>query len=239
MEIPEAKLQPKIGIINSPTVRVVNSSRLRENNITTRFVDGLLSERGPSFDRATGRIITEIRSSISKNDIHVIWVLSSSGDKTAVISYLFHKWLFESLTTKEKLVFFDIPAVLRNPMIYSALRASALGYSRKAIRKSLKALSLLLFGRVPPTYESWIGYRGTFELSIEKTERQVRRKQVPKYTGWRRHQNDQGSIAPQREEPFPLIPIDENDNVSLFLEKVKEVQNGQSTIFINDIRIQL
>lgn len=238
MEIPsENKNSSEVGLMNSPTVRVALFPLGIDNN--TRLVDGFLSEKSPIFDRTLPRIKIELRSSISKNNSVGVWVLHSSGCRTATISYLFHKWLFDNLNKQESLLFFEFPEVTLDSMIFSALRARSLGFSRKSIRKTLKFLGKLLFGKSPPSHERWIGYRGSFHLSIERQERQASSKRVPKYTGWRRHQNDQGSKAPPKEDPFDLIPVDENDNVTIFLQKVKEVHSGQSTIFINQLRINL
>jgi len=142
------------------------------------------------------------------------------------------------LNKTEKELFFDLPEITKNNMIFSALRARSIGYSLKSIRKSLRLASLLLFSQKAPTVERWNGYK-TFRLLVEKEIVPRSQQKVQKYSGWKRHQNDQGSLGPPKEDPYYLDVVHENDNISLFLELVKEVNSEKSEIFINNIRIKL
>jgi hypothetical protein len=121
-------------------------------------------------------------------------------------------------------------------MIYSALRARSLGIPMKTIRRVLK-ISPLLFSQEAPSQSRWIGYR-TYFLSIEKEVRQMNQPKY-RYSGWRRHQNDQGSFGPHKEDPFPLEPVIGDDNISLFLQFVKEINSGKSEIYYNELRIKV
>lgn len=203
-----------------------------------RLVGVFCQEVRPSLDGPKERVhILKLRSSTSYNGREDTWVLQSSGCRASVIQYLFHKWLFQSLTRREWELFCEFPETVRDPLIYSALRASKNGYSQKVIRKSLKFASPLLNRRMP-SLERWLGYR-SFLLSFEKRKHQKSTQAVQKYTGWRRHQNDQGSMAPPREDPYFLEPLIENDFSQNFLNICKMIENGQSTIFINELRIIL
>lgn len=179
----------------------------------------------------------KIRSSTSYNGRIDSWILHSSGCRKSIVTYLFHKWLFQSLTKTEWELFVEFPEVVRDPIIYSALRASNIGYSHKTIRKSLR-LSSGLINRNPPSIERWLGYR-SFYLSFEKQKSQTSKRTPQKYTGWRRHQNDQGSLAPPKEDPYFLEPLYENDFSQNFLNICEKVEIGQSVIFINEFRINL
>lgn len=179
-----------------------------------------------------------IHSSISITPRASKWILRSSGRRKTIVSYLFHKWLFSSLTKTETHLFFDLREVTTEDMIYSALRARMIGTSLKTIRKVLKQYGLVLFGQKPPSVERWNGYR-TFQLSLEHKESQFEHRRVKRYSGWKRHQNDHGSLGPPKEDPFYLEPSDENDNISLFLTICKAVSSGESEILINNTRIKL
>lgn len=171
----------------------------------------------------------EIRSSISTKSHTFHWSLSPSGDRKSVVSYLFHKWLFGNLSKQERLLFYDIPESTTEDIIFAALKARALNYPMDSIRKSLKYSSFLIFGRKPPTIERWLGYR-SYQLTFELIIRHTNARKVKRYTGWRRHQNDQGSLAPPKEDPFDIVPLIENDNISTFLQIVKEVADRKSVV---------
>lgn len=220
----------------APTVRPSHFLKIQVND-KDRLVEAInqikgIKTRKPEF-------VLRIQSSISKESRSVSWVLRSSGRRKSIVAYLFHKWLFSELTKQERIIFFELREVTLDNQIYSALRASNLGYSRSHIRDTLKGLSFLLWKKKPPTIESWKGYR-TFYLSIEREERHRTEMIVPKYTGWRRHQNDQGSLVPQKEEPFYSEPLIENDTLSIFLESLKEMKeksNVRHTVIINNIKV--
>lgn len=223
-----------LGEIKTPTNRITRSSKRTD---IIRPVGVFLQDKSPISGSKRLKYIFRLRTSISYNSMETSYVLRSIGRRSTIIQYLFHKWLFGELTKLEKEVFLLLPDVLSNNMIYSALKARTIGFSKKNIRKTLRIFSKLLFFKEPPSFERWIGYR-SFLLSIKKEERYLAPQKIKRYSGWRRHQNDQGSLAPQREDPFFLEPEDENDNISLFLLIIEQVTSGQSEIFINHMRFQ-
>jgi hypothetical protein len=166
-----------------------------------------------------------------------VWTLRSSGRRSRIVSYLFHKWLFGTLSREEEILKYDLDEFTRNNMIFSALRARSIGIPMRTIRKVLK-ISPILFREPAPTKERWNGYK-TFSLEINKEVSPNKERKGIKYSGWKRHQNDQGSLGPEKEDPFYLIPNDENDVISLFLQICKEVNSGKSEILLNQLRIKL
>lgn len=200
-----------------------------------------VSSRGVSDLVVGERITRSIRvfSSISSYRSDVYWIIRSSGRRSVIINFLFHKWLFSELNKEERILFLDIlGSFKKDPMIFSALKARSTGIPKKIIRETLQEVSNFLFNRKPPTNERWNGYK-TFTLSISREVIQ-RRPNEQKYTGWKRHQNDQGSLpSSSREDPFPLEPFDENDIVSLFLQFCRKKQSSKSefSLYINNFRI--
>jgi len=108
----------------------------------------------------------------------------------------------------------------------------------KTIRKTLRITSPLIFREPSPTLERWNGFK-TFYLEINKVVSPNNERKGIKYSGWKRHQNDQGSLGPEKEDPFYLIPNDENDVISLFLQICKEVNSGKSEIHINQLKVKI
>lgn len=237
MEISSKNNENQSGVINTPTSRT--NSFLFQGEVSVRPVEVFLPGNVHLNDGTERLFRLKRQSSISTNATRKVWIIrSQSGRMKSIVNYLFHKWLFAELTKKERLLFHDLHETLTNSMIYSALRASALGYSKVSIRRALKYSSKILFGNSAPSIEKWEGYR-TLKLSFEIEERRTSERKVQRYSGWRRHQNDQGSMAPQREDPFYLEPLIENDTLTIFLEIVKEIDSGSRELFINQLRISL
>lgn len=237
MALSEITSESSGGIISTPTLRVIPSSIRKKKNIT-RPVEVLIQGERPNFVRPKLLVHLVLNSSISIEGFDSLWFLDSDGSRKSIIKFLFHKWLFSSLTKIETVFFFELPESTNDSMIFSALRARRLGFPLKMIRKALEKFGSFLFGKKPPSKETWIGYR-SFRLSIERIERQVSQKHTPRYSGWKRHQNDHGSLGPPKEDPFYLEPLIENDNISIFLQIVKEINSGKSETIINDKRYRI
>jgi hypothetical protein len=123
--------------------------------------------------------------------------------------------------------------------MYSAFFARAQGFPMKAIRKALLKFSNFLFNKRPPSLERWKGYR-TFSLHISEENRNRVSSHKKKYSGWRRHQNDHGSLGPTKLDPYPIEPIiDENEITTTFLSIVESITNGQSAVIINNLKVKL
>lgn len=212
-----------------------NLFSLKKKNIT-RPVE-VLSERKSNNVGLEKLKILRILSSHTTDTLLVRWVLRSSGRRAKIIQFLFHKWLFSNLNRKEFELFIELPEIMRDNMIFSALKARGIGYPLKSIRSALKLSSSLLFGKKAPTVERWNGYK-TFSLEIEKEIVQRPKRAIVKYSGWKRHQNDHGSLGPPKEDPFYSEPLIENDNISIFLQIVKEINNRKSEIIINNFIIR-
>lgn len=238
MEVPKKVIRSTVLSVNKHTDPPVNFSSIPGENIN-RSIEVFFEETRPQLSGSRYLFVLRLRSSISTNNTSIVWLLRSNGRRRTIISYLFHKWLFANLTSEEKIIFLEFPEVLKNNMIFSALKAKTIGFSLKTIRKAMKYTSELLFGEKPPSHKRWVGYR-TFSLEISKEVRHAKKRHVTKYTGWRRHQNDQGSMGPPKEDPFFIEPSFENDNIHLFLEIVEKINSGESEIYISpSIKVNL
>lgn len=65
----------------------------------------------------------ELSSSFSNTRETYTWVIRSSGRRTTVIKYLFHKWLYGQLSKDERILFIEFPESVRNNQLYAAQRA--------------------------------------------------------------------------------------------------------------------
>jgi hypothetical protein len=138
---------------------------------------------------------------------------------------------------QERILFLDFPEATTDIQMYSAMYARAQGFPLSAIRKALEKFSLFLFNRKPPSKERWYGYR-TFVLDISQESRSRVSSKKEKYSGWRRHHNDHGSLGPTKLDPFPLEPnIDEYELLKTFLSIVENITIGQSAVIINNLKV--
>jgi len=142
-----------------------------------------------------------------------------------VIDALFHKWLFANLSNLEWETFLEIPEVTMNNYYYSAILAESLGYSKKLIQEAHKRAAQFCFQKKPATYERYIGLR-TLDIQILYEFGPPQRTGI-KYSGWKRHQNDHGSLGPQKEDPFPEDLNVVNDKTPLFFE-ILELLSSES-----------
>lgn len=110
-----------------------------------------------------------------------------------------------------------------NPYYYSALLAESLGYSKKLIREAHERLAFFCFQKKPATHERYIGLR-TLDIQIS-LEFGPPQRTGQKYSGWKRHQNDHGSLGPYKEDPFPIEIYDVNDKTPLFFELLETLSS--------------
>lgn len=216
-----------------------DSQTIRKNRVYNHSVgDYSKQESGKtSGPKALRKLV--IPSSISTNTFLERWnVFSPSGKRSVIVSYLFHKWLFAELSKEERILFFDLRESTIDPQIYLSLKANTSGISKKIIRKSLELFSFVIFRKQAPSLKKWIGYR-TLPFSIEKERILRSQRYVKKYSGWRRHQNDHGSLGPPKEDPFYFDPFDQIDLTPYFIPICEGIMNGKSVFIINDIRITI
>jgi hypothetical protein len=231
----EIKLFPEFGNLKYTDLPSYIPTKM-EDNLITRPV-GVFTEIERPISRPRNLFVTRVTSSLTINRFKIVWTLRSSGRRSKIITYLFHKWLFGQLSKEEELLRYDLDDFIRNNMIFSALRAKSIGFSMRTIRKAL-LVSPLLFNEPAPTLKRWNGFK-TFTLEITKEVSPKNERKGKKYSGWKRHQNDQGSLGPPKEDPFYLLPIDENDVISLFLQICQDINSGKSEILINQIKVKV
>lgn len=133
-------------------------------------------------------------------------IYSELSNKNRVIRGLFLKWLYSSLTELEyKALLFES---LNKPELLAALKA------RQTVPKLLlsirvNALSILKGKRPIFSYRNFLSEKPLFPI-VKEVDIFSPPRPYKKYSGWKRHQNDQGSI-----NPFPKIdpePIGESLN---------------------------
>lgn len=128
-------------------------------------------------------------STLKKSEV-VRWVVISSGKRTTLFTTLFLKWLWDELTSQEFRFFLDLPETLRSKEFIACARALASGLPKKVIRARLNRY-LTLVGLKPLSRERYNGSKGV-KYVLGECVLTVR--SAVKYSGWVRHQNDQGSL---------------------------------------------
>lgn len=167
----------------------------------------------------------------------IVFTLRSMGRRAAIIQKLFHKWLFEELNREERMIFLLHHETILEPQIFASLKAYKNFVSKKVIRVVLRDYSYLFKNSKIPTNERHIGYR-TLRFSYEKHEKYYNPKKGIKYSGWKRHHTDHGSLAPDFiQEPFYSDSIDEDDNIDLFLEICQRINPEKPESLYNQRRL--
>lgn len=231
--------RPLSGLKPRPSGRLL-INKIGLNNDNDRLAE-VSSKRASNIELNERNLFSwSFSSSISSNRSEIRWISRSSGRKSSVIQYLFHKWLYSSLNKVEWEFFIEAPGVLSNNMIFSALKARNSGITLRTIRKILEKYSIFLFGKENPSRERYLGLKSLI-IRIDREITHRPQKKIIRYSGWKRHHNDHGSLRIPRYEEMPLNlePISEDDNVILFLQICEKKQLGQAEIFINDIRFKI
>lgn len=131
-------------------------------------------------------------------------VYSESSKKKVILRKLFSKFLWSTVNSLELEVLLNFALDLKEEYILEVIKYQKI-IPIFLLRARLNSL-LIIEGFKPFLFREFLNIRGFF-LIIESEEIQFNSSpSVDKYTGWRRHQNDQGSLAPDKEDPFPLEP---------------------------------
>jgi len=120
----------------------------------------------------------------------VRWIVISSGKRTTLFKFLFLKWLWDELTSQELTFFLTLPETLSSREFIACARARASGLPKGAIRARLNGW-LNLVGLKPLSRSRYESMKGIRYVLGEVVLTDIPAK---KYSGWVRHQNDQGSL---------------------------------------------
>lgn len=120
----------------------------------------------------------------------VRWYVISSGKRSTLFKYLFLKWLWDELTSQEWYLVLNSPEFFSSKEFVASARALAAGIPKKVIRDRLNKYHLLV-GLKPLSQERYRSMKG---IRYEFCEFELAVKPAKKFSGWVRHQNDQGSL---------------------------------------------
>jgi hypothetical protein len=127
---------------------------------------------------------------------------------------LFGKLLWDELNSIERELFWTLEEVTRDVTIFNTLRALNAGTPRKLLRERLEKGSFLGLWYI--SRQQYLSLKGSLNCVFFKETVTLRK--VPKYSGYTKHHNDHGSLAPRREEIFSelLEPYEDMDESSIF-----------------------
>lgn len=151
-------------------------------------------------------------------------ILSNWKSLTTVRKYLTLKWIFDELTTEEYSFLVDT----LNPSYDMFMIATKLFFELKSKRKVQEIFNKYYTSNNKDSYNIQVYkfLRSEARKSLKIESFLTRRRKGIKYSGWRRHQNDQGSLGPQVQKDFEyLIPQEEEgreQNMFLTLLSVSE-----------------
>lgn len=181
---------------------------------TPKFL--LASNRSEAFTSFRGPLSTfNVIISVDRNKGFLRrWVVLSQGKRITLIQYLFGKLLWDELNSIEKELFWNLDEVTRDVTIFNTLRALNAGTPRKLLRERLEKGSFLGLWFI--TRQQYLTLKGRVDWILYKETINLRK--VPKYSGYTKHHNDHGSLAPAREEIFSelLEPYEDMDESSIF-----------------------
>lgn len=162
------------------------------------------------------------------------WVVYSRGSRPLVLRTLFLKYLYETLTKEEELVFLLFEEIYDSIPIFFALRARSLGYKMKYIRRILEQVKFQSFKS--PTYREFISLKNLeFKFRKEYGPPPKPQKGYSGYVkGYRSNrinflQPDRGPIKNWSKEQEVLSFEDEIGFLLSFLEMI---QSGNSRNFL-------
>lgn len=156
-----------------------------------------------------------IRSSPSytkNSDRPARWKISSNWRKFATVrKYLILKWVFDELTVQEYKFVLDT----MNPkfdMFYVVTKLFHKTKSKLLVQKILNTYYKTNKAKESYNQEVFKFLRSEARKSLKLEIFNTKRRKGIKYSGWRRHQNDQGSLGPNVIKDFEYsIPQDEEN----------------------------
>lgn len=157
----------------------------KTNTCTKRYVESFLIATFPTTleERFSLLVLdTEIRS------------------KSKIIKYFLSKLLWEGLSDLEFEAFILFSLNNRDDLSLEVLKHFKTSISTDLLRKRINAF-FIFKGLKPLSNRYWLSIKPLiFKLRRTSVWRQPRKPE--KYSGWRRHQNDQGSLSPNNTELF-------------------------------------
>lgn len=167
--------------------------------------------------------------------------VSAECRRSIGVRYLFLKWLYSQLSKAELWLFWRLPELTQDPLIFSCLLARNRGFSNCIIRKAAEIKKVPFDWWKPTSLMEWSGFKNKIRLQISCSRSKAPQPHIPSYSGWKPHVNDRGSVNPVlRTDPYPQEPIFEMNISEIFLEICSLLEKNEKISFnINNLRIDL
>jgi hypothetical protein len=185
-----------------------------------------MTER-PGFPKFKGSFKSFSVSSHTNREkgIDVRLFVYSQGSRTAVVKYLWLKYLWDELSKEEMRLFLTLPETLNSEIKVNALRA-VLILGKKRTRNRLNEI-LTFLQRETYTRES---YQGIKNLSVEIYEEQRSLARVPKFSGWIKSSSAKGSKRSSGPSYLEPLAINENDFKEIEIDWYQLITVGDSIL---------
>jgi hypothetical protein len=143
----------------------------------------------------------------------MVWNVISSGKRSTLFRFLFLKWLWDELTSKEFGFIISLPEFFSTEEFVACARAYASGSPKKIIRTRLNEYRKLR-GFKTLSQEKYRSMKSGLKYSLQ--EYNFRPGPTKKYSGWTRHHRDHGSLGKFHLEPIPT-EFTEKLEIDLFM----------------------
>lgn len=130
-------------------------------------------------------------------------VYCESRNRKVILRKFFLKFLWDKLSPAEYEAFILLAIEEGDEIILNTIKVFN-DIPKNLLIARLNALCTIT-GRKPFLLREYLSSKG-FLLLVDSEIVQAPSSSIERYTGWKRHQNDQGSLSPHKEDPFPLIP---------------------------------
>jgi hypothetical protein len=143
----------------------------------------------------------------------MVWNVISSGKRSTLFKFLFLKWLWDELTSKEFGFLLSLPEFFSSEEFVACARALASGTSKRLIRTRLNEFRKLR-GFKTLSQERYKSMKSRMKYSLQ--EYSFIPGPTKKYSGWTRHHRDHGSLGKLHLEPLPTV-FTEKVEIDLFM----------------------
>lgn len=152
-------------------------------------------------------------SNTKDSDRPAYWKITSNWSNISLIrKYLTLKWIFAELTRQE----YNFLVDTLNPKFDMFMIANKLFFETKSKQKVQEIFNKYYTSNKAKDAYNILVYkflRSKIEKSLKLEIFHSSRRKGIKYSGWRRHQNDQGSLGPNVEKHFQLLIPQEEENL--------------------------
>jgi len=156
---------------------------------------------------------------------------SDSHRKKINLRKLFLRFLWDEISNLEMEALILLSLEEHEELVLETLKVSET-IPRNLLRARVSAFSIITGGK-PFSLREFLSSKSFF-ISVETDTKFAPPSSVKKYTGWKRHQNDQGSLLPDIEEPLPYVPeeyvMEFNINMALTVGIIQLKTAGEGSL---------